>query len=110
MQLPQFAVRRMLDNLIENAVQHGSGPVLVQAGTAGAGQVQITVTDHGPGIPAESAETAFEPFTKLDPARGRGGAGLGLAIVRQLARQLRGQVRMVQQPNSFSVVVCLDVQ
>lgn len=108
--MPQFAVRRLLDNLIENAVQHGSEPVRVSLQRVSAGVVELCVTDHGPGIAPEVAEMALQPFTKLDPARGRGGCGLGLAIVRQLARQLGGYVRLVKEPNYFSVIVGLGVE
>jgi two-component system osmolarity sensor histidine kinase EnvZ len=68
------------------------------------------VTDHGAGIPPETEALALEPFTKLDPARGRGGCGLGLAIVRQLSRQLGGGIRFEKLPNSFSVVASLGVK
>ena len=108
--LPQFATRRLLDNLIENAVQHGREPVSVHVQRSAGGAVELTVTDHGGGISAEAAEIAMQPFTKLDPARGRGGCGLGLAIVRQIARQLGGGVRFERQPNSFGVVVSFGVK
>lgn len=108
--LPQFAARRLLDNLIENAVQHGSAPVRVSVTALAGGAVELAVSDHGAGIAHEAAETALEPFTKLDPARGHGGCGLGLAIVRQLARQFGGSVRFERGEGIFSVVVTLGVQ
>jgi two-component system osmolarity sensor histidine kinase EnvZ len=107
--LPRFAMRRLIDNLIDNAVQHGRAPVLVSIAATPAGMVEVSVTDHGDGMAADLAETALEPFTKLDPARGRGGCGLGLAIVRQLARQLGGGVRFEKRTESFSVVASLGV-
>lgn len=109
-EVPQFSVRRMLDNLIDNAVHHGQEPVTVEVRAPAAGIVELVVTDHGKGIAPEIAETALAPFTKLDPARGKGGCGLGLAIVRQLARQLGGGVRLEQGPNSFSVVASIVVK
>jgi two-component system osmolarity sensor histidine kinase EnvZ len=108
--VPQFSVRRLLDNLIDNAVQHGQEPVRVQLSMPRPDLIELAVIDHGTGIPRETAELALEPFTKLDPARGRGGCGLGLAIVRQLARQLGGGVRFERQPNSFSVVASIGVE
>jgi two-component system, OmpR family, osmolarity sensor histidine kinase EnvZ len=108
--VPRFAVRRLLENLIENAVQHGQEPVLVRIAQPRAGTLELIVTDHGPGIPRETEGLAVEPFTKLDPARGRGGCGLGLAIVRQLSRQLGGGIRFEKQQNSFSVVASLGVK
>jgi two-component system osmolarity sensor histidine kinase EnvZ len=108
--VPQYSVRRMLDNLIDNAVHHGKAPVVVAVRQAADGLIELVVTDHGKGIPRETAETALAPFTKLDPARGRGGCGLGLAIVRQLARQLGGTVRLEQEANSFSVAASIGVK
>ncbi len=108
--MPQHSLHRLLDNLIENAVQHGRPPISIRAAPSGPGFVELRVTDHGDGIPQEAADIALEPFTKLDPARGRGGCGLGLAIVRQLARQLGGGVRLEQGPKAFSVVVRLGVK
>lgn len=108
--VPQFAVRRLLDNLIQNAAQHGQPPIRVVASRKGPEILELAVTDHGEGISREAAETAMEPFTKLDPARGRGGCGLGLAIVRQLTRQLGGGVRFEKNPHAFSVVASIGVQ
>lgn len=108
--VPRYAVRRLLDNLIENAVQHGMEPVSIRVARGEDGLVEVAVTDHGRGIPAERAEAAFEPFTKLDPARGSSGCGLGLAIVRQLTRQLGGAVRFHRHANSFSVVASIGVE
>jgi signal transduction histidine kinase len=57
------------------------------------GGVEIQVCDHGPGIPDGEAEQAFEPFRRLGRAEGAGGAGLGLALVRQIARHHGGEAR-----------------
>ena len=53
------------------------------------------MADTGPGIPAEDRERVFERFVRLDPARGAGGAGLGLAIARWVAEAHGGAVRIV---------------
>jgi signal transduction histidine kinase len=60
----------------------------------------ITVTDDGPGVPAEHRERVFDRFTRLDDARARdgGGAGLGLAIVRDLVRLHGGSVQLHDAP------------
>ncbi len=110
MPVPRFAVRRLLENLIENAVQHGAEPVTVRLAVADSGLVELTVTDRGAGIPSENIDLALEPFSKLDPARGRGGCGLGLAIVRQLVRQLGGSIRLERGPGSFSMVAGIRVE
>jgi signal transduction histidine kinase len=83
------ALRRMLVNLVDNAVRYARSRVTVAAHPAG-DSVLVTVTDDGQGIPAPQAERAFERFTTLDDARARRdgdvtGAGLGLAIVRATA-------------------------
>jgi signal transduction histidine kinase len=83
-------LRRMLVNLIDNALRYARSQVTV-AVSAGDGWALVTVTDDGPGIAPENAERAFDRFTTLDDARARsgddagGGAGLGLAIVRATA-------------------------
>lgn len=89
------ALRRMLVNLADNAVRYARSRVTVAARPS-AGAVLVTVTDDGPGIPACSAERAFERFTTLDDARARrdgdvSGAGLGLAIVQATAHAHGGR-------------------
>ena len=90
------ALRRMLVNLIDNAVRYARNQVTVAARPVD-GSVLVTVTDDGPGIAACDTERAFERFTTLDGARARrdddvSGAGLGLAIVRATARAHGGAV------------------
>jgi signal transduction histidine kinase len=82
-------LRRMLVNLIDNALRYARSHVTV-AVSPGDGSALVTVTDDGPGIAPEDMERAFDRFTTLDDARARnsddaGGAGLGLAIVRATA-------------------------
>ncbi len=88
-------LRRAVGNLIDNAVRHAASRVAV-AVFLDHDQVVISVSDDGPGIPAEDRERAFERFTRLDDSRGRnsGGAGLGLAIVRELITRAGGTVRL----------------
>ena len=84
--LRPLAVRRLVDNLIQNAVKHGGGEILVRT-AASDREVTLTVLDRGPGIPPEDMERLKEPFTRRDEARsGRSGAGLGLAIVARIAK------------------------
>lgn len=82
---------RALDNLVENALVHGAGDVLVAAHERGP-YVELHVRDEGDGFDAELVERAFEPFTRADRARSTGGSGLGLAIVAAIARAHGGSV------------------
>ncbi len=83
-------LRRLLRNLLENAMKHGKPPVRIGI-ARGARAVEISVTDAGRGVPEGERERIFEPF-----ARGAGatqGAGLGLALVRRIARRHGGDAR-----------------
>ncbi len=88
--------RRRLDivvaNLVGNALRHGAPPVQVVLRTE-RGDVVLTVTDHGPGIPAEVLPRVFDRFAKADTARARSeGSGLGLSIARENARLHGGDI------------------
>lgn len=94
------ALRRALGNLLQNALRHApEGPVELigelQAGRQ-EGRIVFSVLDRGPGIPPEHIAAMFEPFARLDASRSpqTGGAGLGLAIVCELARVNGWQVRV----------------
>jgi len=78
-------LQQALGNLVDNARRHGGGEVQLAAARVN-GHVELHVRDGGPGFPPEFLASAFERFTRGDPARGRGGAGLGLAIVDVIAR------------------------
>ncbi|GLW06599.1 hypothetical protein Misp01_17290 [Microtetraspora sp. NBRC 13810] len=101
---------RVLTNLIDNAVRHASGEVRV--GLRGGGTTAvISVTDDGPGIPEADRERVFDRFTRLDSARSRdeGGAGLGLAIVRETVRAHGGAVHLEDAGPGLRAVVRLPL-
>ncbi len=79
-----------LANLVDNALHHGSGEIRLFARRAG-GMVALHVCDRGPGFAPAFLPHAFERFSRGDPARGGGGAGLGLAIVEVIARAHGGR-------------------
>jgi two-component system, OmpR family, osmolarity sensor histidine kinase EnvZ len=86
--LPVIAFRRVLNNLIDNAIRYGMGkPVIVNCQTRSTA-VAVSVIDQGPGIPADQREIILQPFKRLEESRSpaSGGSGLGLAIVDQLCR------------------------
>jgi signal transduction histidine kinase len=91
----EVALERAVANLLDNAVRHARDAVTV-AVTRDGESVLVTVADDGPGIPAADAERVFDRFTRLDDARTRdaGGAGLGLAIVREIVTAHGGTVRL----------------
>jgi signal transduction histidine kinase len=85
------ALRRALDNLLENAEVHGEGEVTVSL-TFMDGRAVLAVTDEGPGFAAGEVDHAFDRFWRGPDARGRPGSGLGLAIVRATAERHGGTV------------------
>jgi signal transduction histidine kinase len=86
---------RAVGNLLDNAVRHARSRVTVTAEQVG-GQVRVAVADDGPGIPDDDRAVVFERFTRLDDARsaGDGGAGLGLAIARDIAVRHGGELEL----------------
>ncbi|MBY0519538.1 MAG: HAMP domain-containing protein [Sphingomonas sp.] len=90
--------RRAVRNLIENAVKYGkSAAVRIEAAP---GRVAIIIADQGPGIPPDRLSDVFDPFTRLETSRNRetGGAGLGLALARAIARDAGGDVTLANRP------------
>jgi signal transduction histidine kinase len=92
-------LRRVVANLVDNAVRHAETAVLVRLVRQG-GDAVLEVDDDGPGIPVEHREAVFDRFTRLDEARDRdaGGSGLGLAIVRDVVARHGGSVVVVDGP------------
>jgi signal transduction histidine kinase len=95
-------LRRLIRNLLENAKRHGAPPidVTVQAETA---NTTLTVGDHGPGVAGADRARIFEPFFRM-PGSTSKGTGLGLALVRQIARRHGGDVT-VETRDARSVFV-----
>lgn len=88
------AVRRALDNLVDNAVAYGGEADVTLRDLPGA--IEIEVADRGPGIPQDQLDKVFAPFVRLEESRNRdtGGAGLGLAIARDAIRAHGGDIRL----------------
>jgi signal transduction histidine kinase len=98
-------LRRLIANLLDNAHRHGGdGPVDVTVSRAPDGTARLTVADRGPGVPEAERERIFEAFHRVPgtPETGEG-VGLGLALVRQIARAHRGDVRCVAREGGGSV-------
>ncbi|GAA3068308.1 sensor histidine kinase [Streptosporangium carneum] len=101
---------RVLVNLVDNALRHTTTRVVVELRAEGADAV-LTVTDDGPGIPEADRERVFDRFTRLDSARSRdeGGAGLGLAIVRETVNAHGGAVHLEDASPGLRAVVRLPL-
>ena len=95
-------ILQVVDNLLENAVRHTphGGEVTVRAGMLSTDEVFVAVEDTGEGIPDDVIETVFDRFRRADPARARatGGAGLGLAIAKNLVKAHGGRIEADSRP------------
>ena len=86
-----LALRRIITNLLENAVRYGEGKAInlnyKVKGEGDSAIVIIEILDRGPGIPSEQLDAVFQPFHRLEQSRSKhtGGTGLGLSIAQQLA-------------------------
>jgi signal transduction histidine kinase len=90
---------QVLGNLLDNARRH-AGPGTVTITVSAGDPATVLVTDEGPGVPPADRERIFDRLVRLDEARGEdGGAGLGLAIARGIARAHGGELRCVEPPS-----------
>ena len=90
---------QVLTNVLDNAIRHSPdrGHVSLTI-RRDSDETHITVTDQGPGIAPSDREYVFERFSRQDSARRRGGAGLGLAICREIVRAHHGQILIGDDP------------
>jgi two-component system osmolarity sensor histidine kinase EnvZ len=93
MRLRPVAIRRVLVNLMENAVRHGK-PVYGLSAEVQRGVVRICVQDRGEGLPAGREEEVKRPFVRLHPQRSASNAGLGLAICERIVRMHAGKLEL----------------
>lgn len=99
-------LRRMLRNLFENAQRHGQGaPIDASVETTGTGLARIVISDAGPGVPETERERIFTPFYRATGVS-EGGSGLGLALVREIARHHGGDARYLPREGGGS---CFEV-
>jgi two-component system osmolarity sensor histidine kinase EnvZ len=94
------ALRRILANLLQNAVRYGEGKPVTMECEAQPNSVRLSVLDRGPGIPADQVEAVFQPFYRLEGSRSTvtGGSGLGLAIAKQLADANGWHIELLSRP------------
>ena len=97
--LRHVAVKRVLANLIQNALRYTEGDIEVFTGVDNQrGVAYFIVSDHGEGIPDSDIERLFQPFTQGDKARGAVGSGLGLAIIKRIIDTHGGYVELSNKP------------
>jgi signal transduction histidine kinase len=97
-------LRRIVRNLLENARRHGAPPIEVRV-THAEGRAELRVCDHGPGIPDTERDRVFQPFHRFAGAGDHAGAGLGLSLVQQIARQHGGEARYLRSREMGSCFV-----
>ncbi len=97
-------LRRLVRNLLENARRHGGGTITVRVEPRPAG-ARLSVEDRGPGVAPDERERVFEPFYRPRGTAETGtGYGLGLALVRQIARAHGGDARCLAREGGGTIV------
>ncbi len=98
-QCAPLAYRRMLSNLVDNALRYGGVARVSLESTEG--RISVSVEDDGPGVPDAALQQITRPFERLEVSRARstGGAGLGLAIVKGLVESVSGELRLANIPS-----------
>jgi signal transduction histidine kinase len=100
-------LRRLVRNLLDNARRHGAGSAVEASVDERGGRAFLRVCDRGPGVPAGESERIFDAFYRLPGTAAGEGAGLGLALVRQIARRHGGEARYVPRAGGGS---CFEVE
>lgn len=108
---------QMLTNLIDNAIKHGkptvtgdgapSPSINVKLASNGHGRVEMSVADHGAGIPADQYGRVLERFVRLETSRNTPGSGLGLSLVAAVARLHGGRIELADNKPGLKVTLSL---
>ncbi len=102
--LRPLAFKRMLTNVVQNAIRYSDGPVEIST-SHDKHWFTIEVRDHGPGVPNDQIERLFQPFQRGNTARsGQTGSGLGLAIVRRIVEAHHGKLSVRNHPGGGLLV------
>jgi len=97
--LRRIAMKRVIDNLIENAFRYGSSNITITTFyNKNKKRIYCKVRDFGPGIPNAELEHVFMPFAQGNKARSSSGSGLGLAIIRRIVEAHDGEVTLRNHP------------
>lgn len=96
--LKRLTVKRMLSNLITNALKYGAAPVEIETSVAD-NALLLTVRDHGKGVRREDIPMLLQPFSRGEKARTLSGSGLGLAIVKRIVDMHHGEMTLDNHPD-----------
>jgi two-component system phosphate regulon sensor histidine kinase PhoR len=98
-------ISQILHNLVDNAIKFSPDGEFVEIAIRGGQAVEVSVSDHGPGVPASERERIFQRFYQIDPSRSkaRPGTGLGLAIVKHLVALHHGSIAVEGEPGRGTV-------
>lgn len=98
--LRKVGIKRVIDNLIENAFRYGSDNIMITTSMIDKSRnVMCSVRDYGKGIDESQLDKMFTPFAQGDQARGSSGSGLGLAIVKRIVESHGGKVHFSNHPD-----------
>lgn len=92
-----------LANVIDNAIKYTptGGAVMLRARRRSSGEIEYSVTDTGPGVPAEDRERVVQRFVRLDNSRSEAGSGLGLSLVSAVLEAHAGRVQLDEGPGAY---------
>jgi two-component system sensor histidine kinase CpxA len=95
-----------IENVLRNALIHSGGDVDVAIEQQTAGEIVVTIGDHGPGVPEPELKRLFEPFYRVDPSRDhkQSGYGLGLAIAARVIERHGGSIEARNKPEGGLLV------
>ncbi|MGH8491999.1 MAG: ATP-binding protein [Moraxellaceae bacterium] len=105
MPMKRLSLKRMLDNLLSNALRYGGAPLdIATEHNAAEKSLTLTVRDHGPGIAEADLPNLLQPFIRGESARTTQGSGLGLAIIARIVKMHNGQLAIHNHPEGGLVV------
>ncbi|MBN8552283.1 MAG: HAMP domain-containing protein [Caulobacterales bacterium] len=92
-----------LSNIVDNAIKYTpqGGALMLRARRRASGEVEVSVTDTGPGVPLEDRERILDRFVRLDDSRTQAGAGLGLSLVTAVASAHAGRIELSDGPGAI---------
>jgi signal transduction histidine kinase len=97
-------------NLVDNALKYAPGSQIELSAHRAEGEACLIVADHGPGIPSDKRDAVFDRFVRLEESRSTPGQGLGLSLVRAVARLHGGTVRLLDNAPGLRAVLALPLE